>query len=198
MRTAKWSAIALLLAATPVAAGMADEEGLAAYEVCALCHSLDGVSRMAKFPKLAGQSAAYLEKQVRDFQSGHRDNDGGQMVSIVSELSDEEIAEAAEWFAAQPAPTPAEATDEAFGTGEKLFADLGCLSCHVEEADEGAKGVKLTTQHKAYLVKQMLDFRDGRRANDLDEVMRSSMDGVSDGEIDAIAVYLAATPRPSK
>ncbi|MDG1208248.1 MAG: c-type cytochrome [Paracoccaceae bacterium] len=183
----------LLMSATPVVAGLADEDGLAAYEVCALCHSLDGVSRMAKFPKLAGQSVAYIEKQVRDFQSGRRDNDGGQMVSIVSDMSDEDITEAAEWFASQPAPLAE--TKIALGSGKRMFSEFGCADCHDEQVPDA---VKLTAQHKAYLTKQMVDFRDGRRANDLGGAMRSSMQGISNSDIEQIADYLAATQRMAK
>jgi cytochrome c553 len=42
-------------------AGMIDKEGMAPWEICGLCHSLDGISKMSKFPMLAGQKPAYLK-----------------------------------------------------------------------------------------------------------------------------------------
>ena len=50
---------------------------------------LDGISATAKFPKLAGQKKAYIEKQLSDFLAGNRTNDGGQMASIVTEIPPE-------------------------------------------------------------------------------------------------------------
>lgn len=179
-----------VVSAGPAAADMISTEGIAPYEICALCHGLDGNAPMAKFPKLAGQPAAYIEKQVHDFRDGLRANSGGQMPSIVSELTPEEIPVAAAWFAAQPAPPPGEPAEDA----SALFADLGCVSCHLENAQ--IDGPRLTAQHAGYLAKQMRDYRDGARANDPDAVMRQAMAEIGDAEIDAIAAWLASLPRP--
>lgn len=164
----------------------------APYEICALCHSLDGVSRMAKFPKLAGQPAPYIEKQLHDFLNGRRTNDGGQMAAIVTEITPEDFPVVAEWFANQAAPTPADLGDTS--TGQIAFADLGCASCHAAgQGDEMTP--HLTAQHAAYLEKQMVDFRDGDRANDPGGAMRAAMVNVTDREIAELAAYLAAAAR---
>ncbi len=176
-------------------ADMIETDGLAPYEVCALCHSLDGVSRMAKFPKLAGQPSLYLQKQIRDFMSGHRMNDGGQMVSIVSELAPEDIPVVAEWFSDQPAPTPDPATD-LVGEGEALFEARNCAECHAGGRQQSPLLPYLRAQHPEYLAKQMEDFRDGERVNDQGQVMQKKMIGLTDDQISALADYLAATPRP--
>ena len=82
-------AFAFLCAATPVAADY-DPSQYPAYETCALCHGLFGVSHTAKFPHLGGQKPAYIEAQLRAFLSGFRTNDGGQMSAIVTELQPED------------------------------------------------------------------------------------------------------------
>lgn len=191
-------ALAIILAlglANGAQADMIETDGLAPYEVCALCHSLDGVSRMAKFPKLAGQPALYLEKQIRDFMDGHRMNDGGQMASIVTELAPEDIPVVAEWFFSQPPPVPDPAT-ELVGEGEALFEDHKCADCHAGGRQQSPLQPYLQAQHPEYLAKQMTDFRDGDRQNDPGQVMQKAMSGLSDAEISALADYLAATPRP--
>ena len=71
-------------------------EGMQPWETCASCHSLDGISVMARFPKLAGQRPDYIAKQVRDFRDGRRSNDGGQMVATASEINDADLAKALE------------------------------------------------------------------------------------------------------
>jgi cytochrome c553 len=39
---------------------------------CVSCHGANGVSTNPVYPNLAGQKAAYLLKQMRDFQNGKR------------------------------------------------------------------------------------------------------------------------------
>ena len=83
---------------------MIDKEGVEPQALCGLCHSLDGVSRMSKFPKLAGQKAAYIKKQFLDFHAGRRANDGGQMSGITREIDTAAIDGVAQYFAQLPAP----------------------------------------------------------------------------------------------
>jgi cytochrome c553 len=46
------------------------EAGKNKLAVCAACHGLDGNSVVAIYPKIAGQSAAYIAKQLADFKLG--------------------------------------------------------------------------------------------------------------------------------
>ncbi len=48
------------------------EAGKDKVAVCAGCHGADGNSAAATFPKLAGQGAKYLSKQLNDIKSGSR------------------------------------------------------------------------------------------------------------------------------
>src|SRR5262249_44319603 len=57
-------------------------------------------------PKLAGQRAAYIVKQVRDFRDGRRGNDGGQMQASASYIDDDDLAKTATYFASLPPPPP--------------------------------------------------------------------------------------------
>ncbi len=60
---------------------------------CAACHSPTGVGNpAAKFPRVSGQQAAYVAKQLQDFKTGARTNDAGQMMrNIASKMTNEEI-----------------------------------------------------------------------------------------------------------
>ncbi len=189
----KHSFLVICLCAAPAQADMISDEGMAPYEVCALCHGLDGLSAVAKFPRLAGQKSDYILKQIGDFHDGARVNDGGQMRDIVTELAPEDRQAVADWFAAQPAPSPADVADTAQGAA--LFATLGCGSCHGPTPPEGLTVPHVAAQHETYLSKQLTDFRDGRRDNDPDGVMRARAAGLTDADIVALAAYLAATPR---
>jgi len=69
--------------------------GMQPWETCAECHNLDGISAMARFPKLAGQKLGYLARQVRDIRDGRRRNDGGQMTATAAEFDDESLMRSA-------------------------------------------------------------------------------------------------------
>ncbi|MDG9929031.1 MULTISPECIES: c-type cytochrome [unclassified Pseudomonas] len=67
------------------------EEGMPA---CTGCHSPDGAGlAAASFPKLGGQHAQYVTKQLTDFREGNRTNDGDAMImrAIAAKLSNKDI-----------------------------------------------------------------------------------------------------------
>lgn len=67
---------------------------------CAGCHGPDGAGIPSQYPRLAGQYAAYLEAQLRQFRAGARANDpNGMMRGVAARMSDQEIKAAAEYAA---------------------------------------------------------------------------------------------------
>jgi len=67
------------------------EEGMPA---CTGCHSPDGSGNAAAgFPRLGGQHAQYVAKQLTDFREGNRTNDGDTMTmrAIAAKLSNKDI-----------------------------------------------------------------------------------------------------------
>lgn len=60
---------------------------------CLACHGPDGKgNEPAKFPRLAGQNAQYIELQLNAFKTGKRTNSPNEMMeSIAQHMSDEEI-----------------------------------------------------------------------------------------------------------
>lgn len=189
-------------------AGMIDKEGMQEWEICAMCHSLDGISRMAKFPKLAGQKPEYISKQFFDFNTAIRTNDGGQMEAITTEVDAASVEQIANYFASLPAP-PAEPLEsdeivlEQYRAGEKLFNFGGepslksgseevpaCASCH---AQSESAVPWLYGQHSDYLVKQLMDFKSGERSNDDVNGMSQVASSLSDSDMQALAIYLSST-----
>ncbi len=67
---------------------------------CSGCHGPAGMGNpAADFPRLGGQNAAYLSKQLNAFRSGTRNNDPNEMMrSIAHRLSDVEIAALANYI----------------------------------------------------------------------------------------------------
>ena len=66
---------------------------------CIACHGQDGNSANPAWPKLAGQHAVYLEKQMKDFRDGKRKDP--MMAPMAASLSDTDISNLAAYFAAQ-------------------------------------------------------------------------------------------------
>lgn len=184
-------------------AGMIDTDGMAPWEICGMCHSLDGISPMAKFPKLAGQRAAYIEKEFRNFHDGLRTNDGGQMQAITTEVDPDDLPDIAAYFAGLPAPPPAEPGEDMTAHAEKLFTEGGgetpaCLSCHGSTSSDVPLAPWLEAQHEEYLEKQLTEFKQGDRTNDPDGVMQAIAARLSEKEIADLASYIAAQPRPER
>jgi len=66
---------------------------------CMSCHGPAGAGIPARFPAVSGQHAAYNQKQLMDFKSGARSNDGGVMGPIAFKLTDAQIKAVAEYMA---------------------------------------------------------------------------------------------------
>jgi cytochrome c553 len=202
-----------LILVSNTSAGMIDKEGMDEWEVCAMCHSLDGVSRMPKFPKLAGQKSSYISKQFLDFYHGHRNNDGGQMEAISTEVDLTQLDDIANYFSQLPPPTAADLESDPdsiarFTLGENLFYKgqdniVACASCHDRKGYSERNKIplyllgsdtlvpRLFGQHEEYLVKQLEDFRDSYRSNDLSGSMHKIAAGLDAESIASVSFYLA-------
>jgi len=68
---------------------------------CFACHGVDGVSLNPEFPSLAGQSKAYIIKQLTAFKSGDRKN--AIMEPMAAGLDDQDMQDLAGYFASKTA-----------------------------------------------------------------------------------------------
>ena len=66
--------------------------------LCSMCHGGDLVGQN-EIPRLAGQHYAYVKKQLEDFKAKRRTNDAGNMTSVTSTLSDDDIENLAQYVA---------------------------------------------------------------------------------------------------
>ena len=98
----------MLLVAVPVAQAADLEAGKAKVAiVCAACHGANGVSVSDAIPNLAAQRSGYLEAQLKAFKDGTRKpqvptSPTAIMNAIAAQLSAEDIANVAAYFASQP------------------------------------------------------------------------------------------------
>lgn len=162
---------------------------------CAACHGDDGNGNAPIFPKLAGQHAGYLAKQLHDFKSGARPET--TMSAMAAPLSDADIMDLAAWYAGQ---TVRVEKTEGNREGERLF-QIGsidqkipaCSACHGPEGrGHAAAGFPdLHGQYSAYIDKTLGDYKTGDRHNDRNEMMRMIASRLSEDQIKAVADYLA-------
>jgi cytochrome c553 len=174
------------------------------WEPCGECHNLDGISANGHFPHLAGQLAAYNEKELLDFEAGARANDHGQMGVASRGLGPIDRAAVARHFAGLPAPMPqspdlnrADARRAAtlVTKGDRAAKIPACNSCHGVTAKHDFTAPRLEAQQAGYLAKELADFQAGRRTNDPNRVMQLIAGRLSEADIELVAAYLATRPR---
>ncbi len=166
-------------------------------QLCQGCHGEAGVSIEGMAPKLAGQYAKYIEKQVHDFQSGVRIHE--IMSAVAQTVNDDDLVDIAAYFASQTKMKGDEHKNE---LGEKLFLHgdmsrmmVACVNCHGVDGKGKSPGNPVFPviggQHKDYLRGQLLNFRDGDRGNSPGGVMNIIAQKLTDQELDALADYVS-------
>jgi cytochrome c553 len=191
------AAIALLFDATATA--LAEGDATAGQEkaaACAACHGPDGNSVNGEWPKLAGQNAIYLEKQLANFKAGERVN--AIMNGMAAPLDEVAMKDIAAYYAAQVV-TPGKADPALVEQGQSIYRGgnltsgvSACIGCHgpTGKGNPAAGFPSLDGQHAQYVETQLKAFRAMQRANDPGQMMRNIAAKMSDQEIQAVASYI--------
>lgn len=168
-----------------IAAGKAIAES-----VCGACHGVDGVSTVPAQPNLAGQNVKYLYKQLTDFKSGHRKNP--IMSAQASNLTDQDMANVAGYYASQPRwgvgyanPETASAAQKLFYGGDSSRGVIPCAGCHGGKGNgnDFAAFPRIGGQHSAYIATQLKLFRAAGRDDDVSDPTQLRMnDSAKKGE----------------
>lgn len=179
------------------------EAGRAKSATCAACHGVDGNSQLSIYPKIAGQHAQYLYKQLKDYKLGM--TTGGRegranaiMYGMVATLTDQDMRDLAAYFASQR-KTPGTTPEDVIEAGQKLYrggdADRGiaaCIACHGPRgAGTSLAGFpRIGFQNAEYLRITLEEFRAGTRANDMNGMMRDVAKKLTDEDIRVLSLYL--------
>jgi len=188
--------IGLIAAPSVLAQGNA-AAGQAKSALCAACHGNDGNSQLAMNPKLAGQNANYLIKQLQDFKSGARA--GATMSAMVLSLSEEDMQDLAAWYSSQQPtvlganPESIELAESIYRGGNKELSVAACSACHSPTGSGNAPAgfPAISGQHPEYTLLQLKDFRAGTRQNDTSAMMRTVVERLTDKELEALASYVS-------
>ena len=173
-----------------------------ASQLCAACHAADGNSGAPANPKLAGQFAEYLTKQLVDFkaQAGRKPaRESPIMAGMVANLSDADMTGLAAYYAGQKLKPAAAADKDLAALGQKLWRGgnaasgvSACAGCHGPAgAGIPAQFPKLAGQYAEYVAGQLKAFKEGARSNDANGVMRDVAARMTEREIRAAAEYAA-------
>ncbi|MBM88400.1 MAG: cytochrome c4 [Gammaproteobacteria bacterium] len=181
----------LLMAQGDLAAGQAKAA------LCAACHGVDGNSQLSENPKLAGQNASYIVKQLNDYKSGARVN--VIMAGMVAALSDQDMQDIAAWYASQQVtlqgadPETLEMGETLYRAGIKELSVAACSACHSPTGNGNAPAgfPSLSGQHPEYTLLQLKAFRSGERQNDQSSMMRTVVERLTDQELEALASYVS-------
>lgn len=172
---------------------------------CRNCHGHRGIGDgSGGFPRLTGQLAFYVYKQLQDFAGDTRPSP--VMTPIAQALSDQDKQDVAAYYASVKGPLfPLPILDpelvqrggmiSAAGISEKGVP--ACIICHGEAGSGMAPSFPyLAGQYAPYLQYQMDSFRLGRRKNSPLNVMTEIAGRMDDDEINAVSQYLAAVRPP--
>jgi cytochrome c553 len=180
------------------------EDGKAKSVTCGACHGADGNSAIAMNPKLAGQHANYLVKQLTEFKlasqtGGKEGRNNAVMNGMSAALSEQDILDLAAYFSSQEA-TPSETSEDAVEQGNKLYVggDLqrgitACIACHGPKGNGTSLSgfPDISGQHSDYIATQLKAFRSGERANSLNGMMADIAKRMTDEDIEVISSYVA-------
>src|SRR4051812_11915590 len=118
--------------------------------VCAACHGPDGNSAIPVNPVIAGQHAEYVFKQLNNFKAEPgktAERPSPVMTAIVANLSRDDMANAAAYFASQAAKPREARNADLVKLGQTIYRGgimgrgvAACASCH------GANGAGIPAQ----------------------------------------------------
>lgn len=183
-------------------AAYADDPVAAKYQPCAACHGDAAQGNTAlSAPALAGQGAAYLQRQLQYFKAAvrgadPRDTQGAQMKAMAATLADEDIVLLADYLATLPQAAPASPVKGDLKNGNNFY-HAKCGACHGGQAqgNPGLNAPALVVLDADYLKAQFKNFSLGIRGTHPDDTYGRQMKMMStslpsDKDLDDVIAYI--------
>jgi cytochrome c553 len=180
------------------------EAGKQKSAICAACHGNDGNSVIDINPKLAGQHASYIVKQLENFKlaattGGKEGRNNAVMNGMAAPLSTQDMLDLAAFFSSQTA-TDGATPEDVLEAGQRLYRGgdsekgiTACIACHGPRGNGMglANFPDISGQHTAYIKSQLEAFRSGQRNNDPNGMMRDIAKKLTDEDIKILSQYVA-------
>jgi cytochrome c553 len=166
--------------------------------VCAACHNKDGNSTNPIWPKIADQHPKYMVEQMKAFKEGKLRNDAS-MFGMMAPLSDQDMENVAGYFATQER-TIGEASPKNLKKGEMIYRGgdqtkqiSACIACHGPKGTGNAQAgfPALSGQHPAYVIKQLEDYKSGKRTTDINHIMQDIAAKMDKSDMEWVANYIS-------
>jgi cytochrome c553 len=162
---------------------------------CFICHGVDGESSSPVFPRLAGQHARYVERQLGDYKSGKRAS--STMKPMVEDLSPADFKALGAYFEARKPmahkvddPELAQMGRFIFLRGNPYSGVAACSSCHGASGGGTETLPRLAGQHAQYTENQLKAFNKRERTND-NAVMHGIASKLTELELKAVAAFIS-------
>ena len=161
---------------------------------CFLCHGAQGESTSEVFPRLAGQHAGYVAKQLDAFKTGKRKSTA--MADMVSKLTPDEMLALGRYYEKMAPPKEAAKDPALAAMGQYIFLQgnrysgvPACVACHGAQGEGAANLPRLASQLPSYIHHQLKLFNKRERTND-NAVMHTVAGQMTELEMAAVAEYL--------
>ena len=173
------------------------ERGKEAFRGCRGCHKPDG-SGLADgtYPRLSGQHASVVIKQVTEVRAGIRSNPKMDPFASDHAVTPQEIADIAAYLEVLDSTREnGKGSGDRLAKGKALYEADKCMSCHGEfgEGDATKAYPVVASQHYGYLVREMEWIQRGIRGNSHPRMVKS-IANYTRADIEAVADYMSRMP----
>lgn len=173
-------------------------------EVCVDCHGTDGASTQHDIPIIGGLSALAIEENLLAFRenarpcrptfyrSGDPDRAITDMCRISADLSEDDIAELAIFFAAKPFVPANQPTDPEKVERGAAIHNSGCHLCHGQGGSDPADHASiLAGQWMTYLTMAFINFKAEKRW--MPRSMEAKLRALSDDDVEALVHFYGSS-----
>lgn len=189
MRTPITAAISTVFLLCSVGAAIAADDPLLG--MCIECHGEDGRGTEDDTPIIAGIPAVIQEDALYSYAAGDRHCGlKPMMCKLASRLSEQQVVEFAEHFAAMPYSSAGEDFDAALAEKGSAIHQANCAICHGQDDPGEAESSILHGQRKAYLRYAIQQYASGERMQL--PAMEKKTSELSADDIEALINYYAS------
>jgi len=191
-----WLGITLLAIGANASAGSTTD----LVSACEDCHGKDGASKEPEIPIIGGNSAQYIIDSFTAYRdkarpceevkhvAGPHKGEPGDMCKAVEKLSEEDIKQLAEHYAAKPFVRAGQTFDAGLAKDGENVHKLHCKKCHEDGGSSPADDAGiLAGQWMHYLEEQFEAYAAGKR--EMPKKMRPKMDKLSAEDTRALVHY---------
>lgn len=171
--------------------------GQEAYRGCRGCHKQDAFGRVdGIYPRLTGQYASVIIKQLTDIRAGLRLNPKMEPFISFDAITVDEIADIAAFLSqATTIKENGKGPGDQLRLGESVYVQKGCVNCHGSRGEGDGEKLfpALAAQHYSYLLREMELIKIMARGNSHPDMVESLRE-VSPNDMEAMADFLSRLP----